>query len=45
MTRYRSQIGTVRDLALPWSTRQTAGHDLRVEFWSGAGDEREVRPA
>jgi integrase len=35
MVRYRSRIGTVRDLASSRSARQTAGHGLCVEFWSG----------
>jgi hypothetical protein len=37
MVRYRSRIGTVRDLASSRSARQTAGHGLCVEFWSGTG--------
>ena len=37
MVRYRSRIGTVRDLALSRSARQTAGHGLCIEFWSGTG--------
>jgi hypothetical protein len=38
MVRYRSRIGTVRDLASLRSARQTAGHGLCIEFWSGTGD-------
>src|ERR1017187_7970045 len=35
MVRYRSRISTVRDLAPSRSAGQTAGHGLRIEFWSG----------
>ena len=35
--RYRSRIGTVRDLASSRSARQTASHGPSIEFWSGTG--------
>ena len=35
--RYRSRIGTVRDLASSRSAGQTAGHSLCAEFWSSTG--------
>ena len=37
MVRYRSRIGTGRDLAPSESADLSAGHGCRVEFWSGTG--------